>query len=358
MLSALALLAVALFAAQAVRGGMWATDYLAIWGLKAKTFFTTASIPARIFRDPALAYSHPEYPLLVPLSLSSLAAATRAWDEHSLALLYPFCALATVLLVSGFLVRRLSSLAGAAGGLLVALCTPLYAQGNLGTAEIPMALGLALAATAFLDARERETAAACARLFLAALFCTATKAEGSLFVLLLLAAILAPVLHRRPVPWRTALALLLPLLGHAVGMRLLHGSLASRDVAWSLLSPDRFGALQARAREVLLQVAGIEVPRYAFALLALATLLIVTRPGLADPLVPVLVLQIFAYGAACVLSSFDPVWQVESAFSRITWALFPVWALIACARVFPDRVEVRAPSGEFVRRSAIPRDFG
>jgi hypothetical protein len=354
VLFALALLAILLFAAQAVRGGMWATDHLAIWGLKARTFYATASIPARIFRDPALVFSNPAYPLLVPLSLSSLAAATRAWDASSLALLYPFFALATVLAVAGFLGRRVSALAGAAGGLLVALCAPLYAPGNVGTAEIPMALGFVLVSTAFLDALERETAANCARLFLGALFCAATKTEGSLFVLLLAAAAVSQAWRRRTGSWRIVLALLLPLLGHAFGMRLLRGSLDSRFVDWSLLSPARLAELPAKVRDVLLQIAGVEMPHAVLALLALAILLLVARSGIADPLVAVVVLQTLAYVAACVLSAFDPVWQVDSALSRLTWTLFPVWALVLCARAFPGRADGREGSGQRTQRRVFP----
>lgn len=353
-LSALALLAVLLFAVEAVRGGMWATDHLAIWGLKARTIFLTGSIPGRIFQDPALAFSHPEYPLLVSLSLSAVAAAMRTWDGHALALLGPFFALATVLLVSGFLARRVSNLAAATGGLLVALCAPLYAPGNVGTAEIPMALGFVLASTAFLDVLERETAGACARLFLASLWCAATKAEGSLFVLLLLAAALAQVFRARPVPWRAALALLLPVIGHAVGMRLLRGPLPDRDIAWSLLSPGGLAELPQRMREALLQIAGVDAARAAVPLIASAVLLIVSRPGIADPLIAVLALQVLGYTGACVLSAFGPVWSVESAFSRIVWTLFPVCALIASARALPGRISARAVTPRLARRFELP----
>ena len=52
---------------------MWATDRLAIWGLKGKLAFLAPALKQRLFLDPALAWSHPEYPLLVPLSLAALA---------------------------------------------------------------------------------------------------------------------------------------------------------------------------------------------------------------------------------------------------------------------------------------------
>lgn len=337
VLTILSLLAVLLFAWEAARGGMWATDHLAIWGLKAKTVFATASIPARLFHDSALAFSHPSYPLLVPLSLAAVAAGVRTWDVHALALLYPFFALATVLLVSGFLARRVSRVAGAAAGLLIALCAPLYAPGNVGTAEIPMALGFALAATAFLDVLEGETAGSCARLFLASLFCAAVKPEGSLFVLLVLLALFVRSLRGRALPRLAALSLFLPLALHAVGMRLLRGPVADRDFDWSLFSDGRIAELPSRMREVLLQIVGIDISQATLALLAVAILMLVTRPGIGDPLIPIVALQVAAYAAVCVASAFDPVWQVQSAFSRITWTFFPVVALVTAARAFTEQ---------------------
>ena len=232
VLTALALALVLLFAVQAARRGLGTEDHVAIWGLKAKTIFASASVPARLFHDPALAFSRPQEPLLVPLSLSAVAAAMRAWDVRALALLDPFLALATVLVVSGFLARRVTRMAGGAAGLLVALFAPLYSPESLGTAQIPLALGLVLVATAFLDALERETAGTCARLLLASLFCSATKAEGTLFVLLLLASLLARGLRGRHVPRVAALALFLPAALHAAGMFLLRGKVPGPRSAW------------------------------------------------------------------------------------------------------------------------------
>ena len=67
-----------LFLVLAVSEPMWATDYLAMWGLKGKTIFETGSIPRRLFQDPALSWGRPDHPLLVPLSLAALAAPCSA----------------------------------------------------------------------------------------------------------------------------------------------------------------------------------------------------------------------------------------------------------------------------------------
>lgn len=337
--------AVLLFAVEAWRGGAWATDHLAIWGLKAKTIFATASIPQRLFHDPSLAFSHPEYPLLVPLTFSSVAAGLRAWDVHALALLDPFLALATVLVVSGFLARRVSRVAGSAGGLLVALCAPLYAPARVGTAEIAMACGFALAAVAFLDAIDRETPGACARLFLASLFCAATKREGSLWVALLLVALFVRAVRGHRLPRLAALSLGLPLIAHDVGMRLVRGPLADRDFDLSLLTASA-SDLASRFQLVSLQILGIEAHRAWIPLLLLGVLLLTSRRSLGDPLLLPLALQLAAYAAACVVSAFDPVWQVQSAFSRIALTLFPTVVLISVPRAFESAEPPRAIARE------------
>ena len=349
ILSVFSIAAVVLFAVEAARGGMWVADHVAIWGLKAKTIFATASIPARLFHDPALAFSHPEYPLLYPLALSAVAAALRAWDDHALALLDPFLALATVLAVWGFLARRVSRVAGATGGLLVAVCATLYAPGAVGTAEIPMALGFALVATAFLDAIERETAGACARLFLASLFCAATKPEGSLFVILLLLALFARAIRGHRLPRLAALSLFVPVALHAVGMRLLRGAVTDRHIDWSLFSDGRVAELSSRLREMLLQIVGVDISQATIALLAIAILLLVSRPGIADPLIPIVALQIAAYAAQRLVSASGPVWQVEDAFSRFSWTLFPVITLVAIARALEGPERARATDHEQTR---------
>lgn len=330
----LAFAGVLFFAVQATAGPMWVTDHLAIWGLKAKTIFVTASIPDRLFHDPALEWSNPAYPLLVPLSLSSLAAAVCGWDGRSLALLYPFWQLATVSVVSGFVGRRADPLAGALAGLLCAWCLPLYAPPNLGTAEIPMAFSMTLVSTAFLDLLERDCVETRIRLCLAATLAAATKAEGTLFVLLLLATVVA----RRHFFARTlasvaAACLALPVLSHALALQLLRGSVPGRSTEWSLLEPGRWVELAERLGRVAVRLFHVEVPGGALALLALAIFLAVTRRSFADALLHPIGLLVVAYAFAAALSRFDPVWQVASAFARITLTLFPVAALILGGRM-------------------------
>src|SRR5262249_60330299 len=95
-----------LYLLRALTEPMWSNDYLAIWGLKAKTIFATRSLPPWPFRDPAAGFSHPEYPIGLPLALAGIAGILGRWDAHATALLFPVLQAATIAVVFGWLTRR------------------------------------------------------------------------------------------------------------------------------------------------------------------------------------------------------------------------------------------------------------
>ena len=71
----LATLAVGPYALDVLGSPLDSTDFLAIWGWKARLIFSSESIPSRLFHDPFTVWSHPVYPLFVPLCLASFALA-------------------------------------------------------------------------------------------------------------------------------------------------------------------------------------------------------------------------------------------------------------------------------------------
>ncbi|HYB54155.1 MAG TPA: hypothetical protein VEG84_09835, partial [Thermoanaerobaculia bacterium] len=218
---------------------MWATDFLAIWGLKGKIIFATASIPARLFHDPALGWSHPEYPMLLPLTFASIAAALREWDDYAMALLYPLCQAATVLAVWGLLRRRASDQAPAAGGCLTALCSPLYSAAHIGLADIPLALGFVLLCGAALDVTESASLANRTRLLVASFFCAALKQEGTLMVILFAATLAFRARsgdRRSRLVWLWAVC---PVVAHGLLLSILRGSVSRSYIDLSLLEPAR-----------------------------------------------------------------------------------------------------------------------
>jgi hypothetical protein len=326
---------VALFSVVALSEPMWVPDYLAVWGLKAKTIFLTASVPGRLFHDPETLWSHPEYPLLLPLDLAALSTWARGWDDRAPALLYPICQAATALAAFGFLRRRGRAVGGAVAAALIAWFFPLYAPEHVGLADIPLALGFVLVGTALLDAFETDTPAVRTRLAAAALFCAALKPEGSLFAVLAALVWLA----RRPrgrAAATVAGALAAPVFLHAAALRLARGPIASRDFDLGFLQPARWGQWLGRVGVTVGEITRADIAAAAVPLAALAVFFLVTRRGLADPLGHLLAGQAALYVLAVSLCAFGPAFLVETAFARIVCALFPVLALVLGARVGRD----------------------
>lgn len=313
---------------------MWATDYLAMWGLKGKTIFETGSIPRRLFQDPALSWGRPDHPLLVPLSLAALASLSGGWHDQALALLFPLCELATILTAWGFLSRRVSPLAGASAAALVSLCFPLYRPVNAGLAEIPLAFALVLASGAFFDVLETGSRPAMARLFVASLFAAWCKPEGALFVLLLAGMLFLRRRFRFVAAWKSGgWALVVPPILHAGLMHFLGRPLPQHDFDPTYLEPRRWSELLSRFGVVLGRILTTQPPGFWISLLAVGLFLFLTRRGLTDSLLAVLALQVLAYLSAFAISSADPIWKVDSCFQRITATLLPALFLVLGARV-------------------------
>jgi hypothetical protein len=334
VLCALAAVGVALFAVAALSEPMWTTDYLAIWGFKAKTIFLTASLPGRLFHDPATAWSRPDYPLLVPLDLAALAGWARHWDDRALASLYPLCQAATAAAAFGFLVRRGRALGGAVAAALIGWFFPLYVPVHVGMADIPLAFGFVLLCTALLDAFETDSRAVDARLAIASLFCAATKPEG--VVLAALGALLWLVARPRGrVVLPPVLALLLPPVIHGVLLRWGRGSVRVRDYDFGMLTPARWGEWLGRIGETVARIASVELLAAAVPLAALVAFLVLSPRGPADRLLPLLAAQAFSYILACSLSALGAVWLVSASFGRIVCTLAPVLAVVVGARLGP-----------------------
>jgi hypothetical protein len=333
-----------IFLVSALSEPMWATDYLAMWGLKGKTIFETGSIPRRLFQDPALYWGRPDHPLLVPLSLATLATLSGGWNDQALALFFALCELTTIFAVWGFLARRVSPVAGASGAALVSLSFPLYRAVNSGLAEIPLAFALVLASCAFFDALETRSGSAVTRLFLASLLCAWTKPEGTLFVLLLAAVLWVRKRFRLVDTWKSGgWALVVPPILHSSMMFLLCRPIPPRDYDPTFFEPQRWSELLSRFAMVLVRILTTEVARAWVPVLAIGLFLVLTRRGLADPVLAVFALQILGYLAAFSISSFDPMWKVDSCFQRLVATLLPALALVLGARV--GGLKARLPAG-------------
>jgi hypothetical protein len=328
----LACLSILVGAARLLSQPLWATDYLAVWGLKAKTIFYSGGIPRPLFDDPLTAWSHPEYPLLVPLSLASLAVSIGQFDDRAISLLYSAFQLATTLAVFGFLRRRVDDLAGAVAGLLTAAFIPLYQPSNAGTGDIPLAFGFVLLGTAYLDVLEADRPATRVRLLLAALFCLTTKQEGWLFVVLLaIALLLRSVRRREKFPLAAQFSLLAPLALQAAVMRISGTAFYRRDMDFTLLS--HWYSWWPRILETLSYIAQVKLVAAVVPLVALLALFGATRRGPADGLLGPLIAQVVAYVVFMSLSASSVEWLIEASLGRLINALVPLVLLVAGARL-------------------------
>ena len=335
VLFAILIAGIALYAARALTEPMWANDFVAVWGFKGKTFFFERAVPERLFRWLSLGFSHPEYPVGLPFLYAGIAFLLGRWDDHAMALLFPFLQAATLLALFGWLRRRGASreLAFGAAGLL-SFFEPLYRAFTTGMAEVPLSFGLLLLGTSICDRLDRTDRGASRRVAFASVICTATKNEGLYFVAvaLVLAAIFS--LAQRGFAARAAAMLALPAALVVGAHRLLRGSLPLRDFDFSLLVQP--GALAPRVKESI-AVAVAETPVAAWlGVAALAALLLAGRDSTAGNRLLVLAACGFAaYLLLPALSVRGPAWLVGTAFFRTVAGLAPLVVAGTGARLIP-----------------------
>jgi hypothetical protein len=322
-LRALALIGVLVYVLVALTEPMWSNDFVAIWGFKGKTIHGAVGVPPRLFQDPSLGFSHPEYPLGLPFLYAGVSFLTGRWDDHAMALLFPVFQVATLLALSGWLRRRGASAETALlAAAILAGFEPLYSAYMTGMADVPLSLGLLLFGTALVDALDGEPGAL-RRLATASALIAATKNEGLFFAAAGCALALAFGGARR---WKVALAA----LPTALAVHALHlawrGSLPLRDFSLAAFSPARLAAaLGAAAR-----LPGV----YGWAALALlAALVLLGRPDAEGD--RLLALAGCGFAAYLLLPAFavrGPEWLVATALPRTTAGLAPLVAAAVGSR--------------------------
>ena len=326
---------VALYALRALTEPMWANDYLAIWGLKGKTLFAERAIPARLFQWTSLRFSHPEYPLGLPFLYAGISFLFGRWDDHAMALLFPFTQVATLAALFGWLSRRGAgrglSLAAAA---LLSLFEPLYRGFTTGMAEVPLSFGFLLLGTSLCDRIDRVDRAATRRLALASLLCAGTKNEGLFLVAAGLLVAALSLFSRRGVVARAAAVLALPAAVVAAAHRLVRGSLPLSDFDFTLLR--RPAELFPRIGEALSAAVRGTPPAAVVGLVAVAVLIAAGRPSPAGArLLALAACALAAYLFLPSLAVAGPAWLVETAFFRTTAALAPLVAAGIAVRLVP-----------------------
>ena len=310
-------LGVALYALRALTEPMWSNDYIAIWGLKGKTVHAAGAIPRRLFEDPALGFSHPEYPLGLPFLYAGVSFLTGRWDDHALALLFPIFQVATLAVLVGWLRRHGAS----RGTALVAAATlvcfePLYTSFMTGMAEVPLSFGLLLFGTALADALEGDSGAL-RRLAAASALIAATKNEGLFYAA---AGCAIAALFGGSRRWRVALAALpTALFVHGLHVAAL-GRLPLRDFDVASVSLARTGEALAAALRLPGAVGWAEL----LLLAALAALGV--RGGAGDRMLGLCACGLAAYLLLPAFAVRGPEWLVQTALPRTSAALAPLAA--------------------------------
>jgi hypothetical protein len=318
-----------LYLLRALTEPMWSNDFLAIWGLKGRALFFARGIPASL-RLPEYGFSHPEYPLGLPLLYAGLASVAGQWDDQALALLFPGFQAATLLAVYGWLRRRGAERTPAlAAAALLSLLTPLYSGFSTGMADVPFAFAGLLFATALSDALEKTDIGVSRRLSLASLLSAGVKNEG-LFLAAAGAviAIVSASLGRR----RIATAALLPAVLLVAAQRLVVGRAPLRDFDFSFLGA-RVRELPARVAEDLRAALATATPSW-LALLALAALFAAgRRTPHGDRILALAAALVAAYLLLPLLAVLGPAWLVSTSLARTTTALAPMVAAGLTARL-------------------------
>ena len=321
----LAAAGVAVYALRALTEPMWSNDFLAIWGLKGKTLYLAGGLPERLYRSPDYLFSHPEYPLGLPLLYAGIAFLSGSWEDHALALLFPCFQIATVAALAGWLRRRGATRALALGAsAVVALFAPLYSSFLTGLAEVPLAFAALLFGGALADALDGVDSGAARRLAVSAALLAALKNEGSFLAAAgALVALLSPGAARK----RLALVALIP----AAAVRLAHLPWRSRLP----LADFDFGAVSlARVLDAI--GAALRTPGAAgWAGLASALVLVLAgrRTPAGDRILAIVGMALAAYVLIPAAAARGPEWLVNTTLRRTASALAPLAAAGIALRV-------------------------
>ncbi len=323
LLCALAVLGAALYVLRALTEPMWGNDFVAIWGFKGKTIYAAGGVPRRLFEDPALGFSHPEYPMGLPFLFAGAAFLAGRWDDHAMALLFPIFQAATLCALFGWLRRRGASQSVAWLATAILACfEPLYSAFLTGMAEVPLSLGLLLFGASLTDALDGRPGAL-RRVAAASALITATKNEGLFFAA---AGCGIAVLLGGERRWKAAFASLpTALVVHALHVAW-RGRLPLRDFDFTSFS-------LARAGEALSAAARLPGPN-GWAELVLVAVLLALGGRVAGG-ERILLLCACGMGAYLLLPAFavrGPEWLVQTALPRTSAGLVPLAAAGLAAR--------------------------
>lgn len=320
------------FSRHAIPFGGW--DSWSIWTLHARFLHRGRTGAWVDMFSPAIGWSHPDYPLLVPASIArawSISGSEGAFVPWFVALI---STLGLPLLVFGVLRRLRGPVAGAIGALAIVASPRIVRIGAEQYADVPLA-GAFVATIAFLafavDAGSRRTA------LLALAGVTAsigawTKNEGAPFALAVIA--LSPFLGARETPAtrrRDAVALFAGALPGLAALVLFRIFLApSETVFGGTFTGLARKCLDGERHRFVLATAGAEIlENHALVLGLLALALLVLGPAnraqrsAALPGLALVAIQAAVYYAVYIVTPLDQQWHVSNSVHRLFVHLAP-----------------------------------
>jgi hypothetical protein len=335
LLLALAAIGVVAYLLRALTEPMWSNDYLAIWGFKGKTIFGAAGVPRRLFTDSTIAFSHPEYPLGLPFLFAALAFLLGRFDDHAMALLFPFLQAATLLSLFGWLCRR-----GATATLALAAVAALanfeflYSSFHTGMADVPFSFVALLFGVSLADALDRTDPFAERRLAFAAFLAVSTKNEGLLFAAAGVFLCLLAFRKARAVSIRALAATAIPAILLLLAGRLWKGSLPLRDFDLAYLGPTLVLELLPRVAEAIhTGFREVILPAWPGLLCVLLLIGAGRRSSAGDRLLLLASICAAAYLLLPSLAVLGPDWLIRMSFARTVSALAPLAAAALASRL-------------------------
>jgi hypothetical protein len=293
-------------------------DSIAIWGLKGAVFFVHRGIDWAFLQNPWYVWDHPDYPLLLPLSLDFLALFRGAWEGALAGLLHPFFAAAIVTMVRSMLGDEFPPLPASIATFAIA---PLAMSPWIGMAEGPL---IAFGTAGVLLARRWNLFAASLLLGCAAM----TKNEGLALIVAVAIGLLLARRGRDVVRLWPAVVIALPWLIARVIFSL------PTDIATGPLLERLVERL--RSPGVIVAALAANVPGMRLLCFGIVAALLLTARFARDEAFALgaMAAQIAFYVAVYVVTPRDLGWHIRSSWPRLVTHVALTLAFVAVVLLF------------------------
>jgi hypothetical protein len=306
-------------------------DYLADWGLKARAFFDIRGIDWQLLGRAIPRDTHPDYPLLLPLTYDVIAVLRNGWNDAYLGIVHVVFAAALLLVIHREALDETRSRIAAA--FITFALVPLAATPWIGMAEGPF---IAYATAALLLIRRGDVTLGSVLLGLAA----STKNEGLTLIVAVAIGLLCAGRKRDVIRLWPAVAIPLPWLI----VRSLH-NLPTDIVTGSVI--DRVSAHLRDPRPLIAALSSVSLGKPLFWIALAAGIVIVARALVTRErfVLVALLIQFGCYVGAYVASPYDIAWHVTYSWERLVAHLTPALTYVVLVTLIGPR-DVSQPAAQ------------